>query len=69
MRKDWRGQTLNVGYKVVYPGRMGSSLWLREGVIEEIHSDAIVVRLTYVDNWQGGGRRVTIRSRWVTRVA
>lgn len=36
MPKDWRGRQIMVGSTVVYPGRSGSSLWMNEGVIEEL---------------------------------
>lgn len=30
---DFRGETINIGDTIVYPGRSGSSLWMNEGVV------------------------------------
>lgn len=33
--KDWRGTPIEVGSRIVYPGRQGTWLWLNEGEVEE----------------------------------
>ena len=35
---DWRGVEVKVGDLVVYPVRQGSSVWMTEGRVEELHS-------------------------------
>lgn len=35
--KDWRGIPIEVGSKVVYPVRRGSSMWLVEGMVRGLH--------------------------------
>ena len=58
--KDWRGTTLKVGSRVVYPSRQGSSLWMSEAEVVSV-SDRIGVlkkdgkRVSYPDP-----KRVTV---------
>lgn len=35
--KDWRGTEIKVGCLVAYPGRKGSSLWMVEAEVTELH--------------------------------
>ncbi len=34
--RDWRGTEIEVGSRVVYPGRQGSSMWMTEGEVVEL---------------------------------
>lgn len=34
--KDWRGNEIKVGSRIVYPGRQSSSMWVVEAVVREI---------------------------------
>ena len=36
MYKDWRGTPIEIGCHVVYPSRISSSLYVHEGVVEDI---------------------------------
>jgi hypothetical protein len=47
MIKDWRGNEIKVGSKIVWPGRSGSRMWLTEGEVVGIGSRK-------VRNWISG---------------
>ena len=34
--KDWRGNPIRIGSRVIWPSRQGSNLWMNEGVVEAI---------------------------------
>lgn len=34
--KDWRGKPIEVGTRIVYPGRRGSLIWMTEAEVVEI---------------------------------
>lgn len=34
--KDWRGNEIKVGSKIIWPGRSGSSMWMTEGEVVDI---------------------------------
>lgn len=36
MIKDWRGNEIKIGSKIVWPGRSGSSMWMTEGEVVDI---------------------------------
>jgi hypothetical protein len=38
---DWRGNPINVGDTVVYPGRQSSLVWMNEGIVVEIKEKEI----------------------------
>jgi hypothetical protein len=50
----YNGLAVTVGSKVVYPGRRGSSLWLNQGVVEDIDT---------IDGWSGEHRVLKIRRK------
>lgn len=47
--KDFRGTSINVGDRIVYPGRSGSSLWMNEAIVTEIETK---------EDWRGRKRSV-----------
>jgi len=48
--KDFLGRDLEVGQRIVYPGRSGSSLWMNQGCIIGIGDSYLEVLRTQV-NW------------------
>lgn len=40
--RDWRGNAIRVGDRIVYPGRSGSSLWMTEAIVDAIETEELV---------------------------
>ena len=49
--KDFLGQEIAVGDKIVYPGRSGSTLWMNAAVLEEILPTGNVRVRKYTNKW------------------
>lgn len=59
---DWRGREITVGCTIIYPCRVSSSVWLNEAVVEEVHSNKLIVAPTRsTHRWRAStGRSVTL---------
>ena len=70
MIKDWRGNEIQVGDTVIYPGRMSSSLWLSEAtVLDILPAKRLRVSRQHVSGlYEKEGKVVVIGSRWATKV-
>jgi len=70
MLKDIRGRRIEVGSKVVWPGRQGSNLWMTAGEVVSVRSrehtyltptTLVTVQITHVDDIKWNGHRLGTR--------
>ena len=74
---DWRGTPIYEGDTVLYPVRHGSSQWMVEGVVKELHPsethDVVTVERQFKSTYSTGSkpvepRMVDVRTRLVAVV-
>jgi hypothetical protein len=56
--KDWRGNPIGIGSRVVWPTRQGSGLWMNEGVVESIEPIDVALRHGFKPEYKVGVRRI-----------
>lgn len=66
--KDFLGRNINIGDQIVYPGRYGSSMWMRFGTVVDIvntidwrgnEHPKLKVEIV-LSNWNGSNKRKKI---------